>query len=251
MEHPGAGDYISLTQSEYRPRQNYYNAQDDRTAGTVPYYLSEGQNGREAVSKVYRYSSVSEQARTADDVWYPGGSSTEDNVPGIWYRDGVAAMQGSQTAYDGRYAPMLVPYSVVREPESGPDSLDYANVRFRNRLYTARLRLEKLDSDTHENILHDGAVFRIYAAKRDDTKDGEGRVLFYEEDTQIIGSEEFLTAMGAADIRPVLRGRNLWSHLIEVPENTNRSAAGARGITDGLETTELCTGVVPAGTPGV
>ena len=249
VEHPGAGDYISLTQSEYRPRQNYYNAQDDRTAGTVPYYLSEGQNGREAVSKVYRYSSVSEQARTADDVWYPGGSSTEDNVPGIWYRDGVTAMQGSQTAYDGRYAPMLVPYSVVREPESGPDSLDYANVRFRNRLYTARLRLEKLDSDTHENILHDGAVFRIYAAKRDDTKDGEGRVLFYEEDTQIIGSEEFLTAMGAADIRPVLRGRNLWSHLIEVPENTNRSAAGARGITDGLETTELCTGVVPAGTP--
>lgn len=72
---------------------------------------------------------------------------------------------------------MLVPYSVVREPESGPDSLDYANVRFRNRLYTARLRLEKLDSETHENILHDGAVFRIYAAKRDDTKDGEGRVL--------------------------------------------------------------------------
>lgn len=249
VEHPGAGDYISLTQSEYRPRQNYYNAQDDRTAGTVPYYLSEGQNGREAVSKVYRYSSVSEQAWTADDVWYPGGSSTEDNVPGIWYRDGVAAMQGSQTAYDGRYAPMLVPYSVVREPESGPDSLDYANVRFRNRLYTARLRLEKLDSETHENILHDGAVFRIYAAKRDDTKDGEGRVLIYEEDTQIIGSEEFLTAMGAADIRPVLRGRNLWSHLIEVPENTNRSAAGARGITDGLETTELCTGVVPAGTP--
>ena len=70
-------------------------------------------------------------------------------------------------------------------------------------LYTARLRLEKLDSETHENILHDGAVFCIYAAKRDDTKDGEGKVLFYEEDTQIAGSEEFLTAMGALDIRPV------------------------------------------------
>lgn len=79
--------------------------------------------------------------------------------------------------------------------------LGYANVRFRNRLYTARLRLEKLDSETHENILHDGAVFCIYAAKRDDTKDGEGKVLFYEEDTQIAGSEEFLTAMGALDIQ--------------------------------------------------
>ena len=249
VERPGAGDYISLTQSEFRPRQNYYNAQDDRTAASVPYYLSEGQSGRESVSKVYRYSSVSEQAQIADDVCYPGGRGTEDNVPGVWYQDGVAAMQGSQTAYDGHYAPMLVPYSVVREPESGPDSLGYANVRFRNRLYTARLRLEKLDSETHENILHDGAVFRIYAAKRDDTKDGEGKVLFYEEDTQIAGSEEFLTAMGALDIRPVLRGRSFRSRLIEVPENRKRSATGARGITDGLEATELCTGVVPAGTP--
>lgn len=246
---PGAGDYFSLTQSEYRPRQNYYNAQDDRTSGTVPYYLSEGQNGRGAVSKVYSYSSVSEQAQTADDVWYPGGSSTEDNVPGISYRDGVAAMQGSQMAYDGRYAPMLVPYSVVREPESGPDSLGYASVRFRNRLYTARLRLEKLDSETHENILHDGAVFRIYAAKRDDARDGAGNVLFYEEDTQIIGSEEFLTAMGASDIRPVLRGRSLWSHLIRAPENGNRGAVDTQDIPDGLEAAELCTGVVPAGTP--
>ena len=96
------------------PRQNYYNAQDDRTAGIVPYYLSEGQSGRESVSKVYRYSSVSEQAQIADDVCYPGGRGTEDNVPGVWYQDGVAAMQGSQMAYDGHYAPMLVPYSVVR-----------------------------------------------------------------------------------------------------------------------------------------
>ena len=68
VERPGAGDYISLTQSEFCPRQNYYNAQDDRTAGIVPYYLSEGQSGRESVSKVYRYSSVSEQAQIADDV---------------------------------------------------------------------------------------------------------------------------------------------------------------------------------------
>lgn len=106
MERPGAGDYISLTQSEFRPRQNYYNAQDDRTAGIVPYYLSEGQSVRESVSKVYRYSSVSEQAQIADDVCYPGGRGTEDNVPGVWYQDGVAAMQGSQMAYDGHYAPM-------------------------------------------------------------------------------------------------------------------------------------------------
>ena len=89
---------------------------------------------------------------------------TEDNIPGAWYRDRVPAMQGSQTAYDGRYAPMLVPHSVVMDAENTSEASGYGNVRFRNRLYTARLRLEKLDSETHENILHDGAVFRIYAA---------------------------------------------------------------------------------------
>ena len=238
---PAVGDYFALTQSEYRPFKNYYNVQDDRTSGAVPYYLSEGQAGRNLVSAVYRYSSVSEQSQIVDDVWYPGGTVTEDNVPGIYYRDQVAAMLGSQTAYDGRYTSALVPYSVlgadtlkntIRTADSGAtvpldntaDSicLGYGNVRFRNRLYTARIRLEKLDSETHENILHDGAIFRIYAAKRDDAKDGEGKVLFYEEDTQIDGTKEFLTAMGAADIRPVLRGRSLG---------------------------DLYTGVVPAGTP--
>lgn len=271
------GDYFALTQSEYRPFKNYYNVQDDRASGAVPYYLSEGQAGRNLVSAVYRYSSVSEQSQIVDDVWYPGGTVTEDNVPGIYYRDQVAAMLGSQTAYDGRYASALVPYSVLgadtlkntiqtadseatvpldntadlekaapldntadfgkaapldnaADLEKAADlsgtadsiCLGYGNVRFRNRLYTARIRLEKLDSETHENILHDGAIFRIYAAKRDDAKDGEGKVLFYEEDTQIDGTKEFLTAMGAADIRPVLRGRSLG---------------------------DLYTGVVPAGTP--
>lgn len=48
----------SLTQSAHRPFQNYYNEADDRTAVAVSYYLSEGQDGRKAVSEVYRYSSV-------------------------------------------------------------------------------------------------------------------------------------------------------------------------------------------------
>lgn len=231
----GAGDYASLSQSAYRPFLNYYNEADDRTSGTVSYYLSGGQSGREAIASIYRYSSVSEQACVADDVGYPGGIVTEDNVLGICYRDQISAMQGSQTAYDGRYAPMLVPYSVVGAADNISDGVsgsksdnrsddtsggtsdsasnnaadgvsditEYGNVRFCNRLYTARLRMEKLDSETHENILHDGAIFSIYAAKRDDSKDGNGTVLFYEDDTQIRGSLKFLTAMGAEDIRPI------------------------------------------------
>ncbi len=260
-ENPAEGDYAALTQSVYRPAKNYYNEADDRAAGAVHYYLSEGQDGREAVSQVYRYSSVSEQAGTADNVWYPDGNVTEDNAAGTWYRDQVSSMQGSQTAYDGRYAPMLVPYSAVRETTGESGALGYGNVRFRNRLYTARLRLEKLDSETHENILHDGAVFRIYAAKRDDAENGEGRVLFYEKDTQIRGTKEFLTAMGAADIRPILRGGEIlgrfagfWSRLWkQTDDDTKRDAATSAGPTvekEQISFAETCyTGVVPAGTP--
>ena len=65
---------------------------------------------------------------------------------------------------------MLVPYSVVREKSEDSGAFGYGNVRFCDRLYTARLRLEKLDSETHENILHDGAIFCIYAAKRNDAE---------------------------------------------------------------------------------
>ena len=289
-----AGDHASLSQSAYRPLLNYYNEADDRTSGPVSYYLSEGQSGREAVSSIYRYSSVSEQACVADDVGYPEGVVTEDNVPGIYYRDQVACMQGSQTAYDGLYAPMLVPYSVigaaggdaggtsggtsdkatggasgatsdntsdgtsdhvsdrVSDCVSGgiSDITDYGNVRFCNRLYTARLRIEKLDFETHENILHDGAVFSIYAAKRDDSQDGNGTVLFYENDTQICGSKDFLTAMGAEDIRPILRGRGLWNRLRSLLTGSREDAADNTDtdVTDS-DTKTLYTGVVPAGTP--
>ena len=86
------------------------------------------------------------------------------------------------------------------------------------------MRIEKIDSETHENILHDGAIFQIYAAKRDDSPDGNGQVMFYEEDTTVTGSREFLEAMRAERITPVKRSQE-----------------------DGAGT--LYSGVVPAGTP--
>src|SRR5699024_4916896 len=118
----------------------------------------------------------------------------------------AAAMQGVQTAYDGLYAPMLVPYSVA-EPEDEkqyvPSGLEgYADGAYRNRFYSAKLRIEKLDSETHENLLHDGALFMLYRAERDETT---GQVLFYEKDTTIRGSEEFLKAMGAEHIESLIR----------------------------------------------
>lgn len=42
--------------------------------------------------------------------------------------------------------------------------------------FHSRLRIEKVDSETGENIIHDGALFRIYAAKRDVKKAGIGSV---------------------------------------------------------------------------
>lgn len=215
---PATGEYFALTQSEYRPYKNYYNSQDDRTSGNVPYYLSEGLGGREKVSGYYRYSSVAEKSGTADDVPYPGGIATEDNIPGIQYRDNVQTMHGVHAAYNGKYAAMLVPWSITASENSAaevPDSepadtgesscRGFAYGKFRNRLYTAKLRIEKLDSETHENILHDGALFHIYAASRDDSQNGEGTIQFFHKDTVITGTKEFLESMGASHIQPIVR----------------------------------------------
>lgn len=243
---PGAGDHYALTQSEYRPYQNYYNAEDDRANGNIPYYLSSGLGGRTPVSKYYRYSSLSEHAGTANDVLYPGGTVTEDNAPGTQYKDNVATMHGVRTAYHGKYASMLVSWSVKGSENSAEEVKDAENqatgessykgfgyTKFRNRLYTTKLRIEKLDSETHENILHDGALFNLYAAKRDDSRDGNGEILFYDTDTTITGTKEFLEAMGAGHIQQIMR-RSSW-----IDRLTGKEYGPGN----------LYSGVVPAGTP--
>ena len=241
-----AGDYFALTQSEFKPYKNYYNEQDDRTTGNVPYYLTEGLSGRTGVSKYYRYSSVAENAGTANEVQYTGGTKTEDNGQGFFYKDNVKTMQGEQIAYDGKYAPMLVPWTVVAPNDTADEEADavvqangestykgYDYTKFRNRFFTTKLRLEKLDSETHENILHDGAIFNIYAAKRNDAKDGNGEVMFYEEDTLISGTKEFLESMCATDIKPIARRFSFIDRL------TGKEYGPGN----------LYTGTVPAGTP--
>ncbi|MBS5064248.1 MAG: cell wall protein, partial [Hungatella hathewayi] len=249
-EGAGAGDYYSLTQDEWKPYKNYYNAQDDRTTGDVPYYLSEGLGGRIPVSKYYRYSSVSEQKGTADNVPYPDGPVTEENAAGIRYRYNVGTMKGKQTAYEGRYAAVLVPWSVsasdnsvteVEDSKTKPDGESsykgFAYTKLRNRFFSSKLRIEKLDSETHENILHDDAIFNIYAAERDDSPGGTGQVKFYEEDTTIAGSLEFLTAMGAVNIAPLMRSMT-HSFFLESPVSSPPDGPGT-----------LYSGQVPAGTP--
>jgi uncharacterized surface anchored protein len=216
----GSGDYFALSQNGFKPNKNYYNEQDNRTTGNVPYYLSEGLSGREAVSKYYRYSSVTENKGIANDVPFPGGTITESNDAGIQYKDNVTTMQGVQIAYDGKYAPMLVPWTVVASDNAVTEIADsalspngessykgFGYTKFRNSFYKAKLRIEKLDSETGENLLHDGALFALYAASREDGENADGLVKFYETDTRIEGSKEFLEAMGAKNI--TLEG-NAW-----------------------------------------
>ena len=218
--------HFALTQDAWKPYMNYYNDQDDRTAAPVTYYLSGNMDGKDKTAQVYRYSSVSEAAGLADDVCFSSGEP-EGGAQLPQYRDRIAVMIGMQTAYDGLYSAALVPWSLENGDAAGRSSLlsdgypgvsegklrgsisgdgSFARVRFHNTPYGARLRIEKLDSDTHENLLHDDAIFNIYRASRDESADGDGAILFYEEDTPVTGSREFLEAMGAERILPMGEG---------------------------------------------
>ena len=105
-------------------------------------------------------------------------------------------MQTDQDAYEGRYAPVLAPWSVT-------DRDVYRT--FQDRPYRVNLRIEKLDAETGEQILHDDGVFALYKAERNEAEDGDGSVKRYGEDTIIRGSRAFLEAMGAGDITPFAR----------------------------------------------
>lgn len=102
--------------------------------------------------------------------------------------------------------PVQVPWSVT-DPEEQMDEqgwTGYGERKFLNRRYAAKFRIEKLDAETGEPILHDDAVFGIYRAQREE-KDGDGSVKRYQADTMITGSRYFLEAMGAVQIRPFAR----------------------------------------------
>ena len=196
----GEYDYsgFSISQREKAPYKDIYQNENEDSC-----YKS-----NEKVEKYYHYGAISEQSGFADDVEYPYGSNTDDNNPaGFYFKDNVRTITGAITGFDGRYFQGLVPYSVT-EPAGVSDYDEkrftgYADGKYRNTFYTAKIRIEKLDTDTGENILHDDAVFAIYAASRDTSKYSEGNVLFYEKDTQVTASLEFLMAMGAEKITPV------------------------------------------------
>lgn len=178
----------------------------------------------ETVAGYYHYGSISEDAGNADHVYYEIYYDREGNITDYGVTmDGVDTMTGKSTALDRLYAKALVPWSVldprygevindegdVGNREAGLEAdgtfnfISFAVKDFENEFYSSRLRIEKLDSETGENILHDGALFKIYAAKRDINGNGasdvtgSGDILFdengiplYDENEQIFMQDD-------------------------------------------------------------
>lgn len=180
--------------------------------------------GNDKVADYYHYGSISEYAGKRDGVYYDVYRDQEGNILDYGVvKDQVDTMTGVSTAIDRKFAPALVPWSVLderygdiindagdignREPGLMEDGsfnfVSFAAEDFENHFYSSRLRIEKLDSETGENIIHDGALFKIYAAKRDISGDGadgvtgSGKILFeadgtpcYDENEQIVLTDE-------------------------------------------------------------
>ena len=209
----------------------------------------------EALRKRFFYGSIAEDDGVADQVLFKDGAVDENNASGMSWHNGVKSTTGELTAYDRKYSAALVPWTMTAPADShaysAEDFSGYADVNERNRFYTTMLRVNKTDSETGEYILHDDAIFGLYAASRYNSfaeieKDARliedpderakflmqfkpGDAKFYLQDTVIMGSMEFLEAMKARDITPFKR-RTALNESMEAPGH-------------------LYSGLVPKGTP--
>lgn len=223
-------------------------------------YEQENGNGKDTANgetydgdtlrKRFFYASVWEDDGTADNVLYKDGAKDDNNASGMNWKDDIPSTTGELTAYDKLYSAALVPWSVTAPADlntySSKDFTGYADVKERNSYYVSYLRVNKVDSETGEYILHDDAIFGLYAASRytsfdeieEDAKliedaDERARFLmqfkpgdtkFYLKDTYIVGSKEFLEAMGATDLQ-ISTGRTR-TPIVESQEDTGHTYTG-------------------------
>lgn len=210
----------------------HYNA-IDKTNG-IDTANGSNYNGTSLASRFF-YTSISEDEGKANNVMYKGGTTNDNNVSGMQWKDGVHTMTGQLTAYDSKYAQMLVPWTIIAPADldnySAADFTGYADVNERDSFYSARLRINKVDSETGEYILHDNAIFALYAGSRynsfeeiaqdanqisDSTERSRflaqfkpGDAKFYLQDNVIEGSKEFLEAMCAAELTKTTKGTDV------------------------------------------
>lgn len=173
--------------------------------------------GNPVIAQRYQWESTSEDAGEQDQVYYEvlydkNGNAVDYGVT----RDDVPTMTGISCAVDGMYAPALVPWSVLEEtsgedgnrepglePDGGFNFISFAKTHFENTFYSSKLRIEKVDSETGENLIHGGALFKIYAVKRDvegkgsDQVTGTGNTVF--RTTDVTGTRAALEARGDVD----------------------------------------------------
>lgn len=173
-----------------------------------------------AVAIYYKWNSNAENGSRLNQVYYDilvdqNGNTIDYGVT----LDQVPAMTGISTAVHRKYAKALVPWTIldprfgevindegdIGNRDTGLDSdgkfnfIAFAKKGFENELYSTGIRIEKIDSETGENIIHEGAYFKIYAAARDVKGDGgtgingTGKIIFdengipvYDEKEQII-----------------------------------------------------------------
>lgn len=275
----GAYDYAGwkLAQGTFDPIKDYYDTEHRGETGITEIGTENGGNDETDYMAIHRtdgmdtangstydgkplqdrlfYGAVSEDAGIANSVMFKGGAVDRNNASGMRWEDGVRSMTGELTAYEGKYASMLVPWTVTAPADkneySSADFTGYADVNERDGFYVTKLRINKVDSETGEYILHDNAIFALYAGSRYNTfeeinadasliADGNERAAFlaqfkpgdakfYLKDTVIQGTREFLMAMGATDITPAAKGKAV--------------------VETGAGPGEICSGLVRKGTP--
>lgn len=180
--------------------------------------------GNSVVGAYYKWESNSENGVIKDQVYYEILKDRDGNIEGYGITlDQVSGMKGESLAIDRKFASALIPWSIL-EPrygeiinddgdignrESGLEEdgsfnfVGYQEADFENTFYKSKLRIEKIDSETGENIIHEGAFFKIYAAKREVEENGDsevtgsGQVVFdengipvYDESEQIFMEDE-------------------------------------------------------------
>ncbi|MDR1548410.1 MAG: SrtB family sortase [Hungatella sp.] len=178
--------------------------------------------GNSIIGERYRFGE-SENAGSADSVYYPLQYDQAGNVIDYGVTlSGVDTMTGISTAINGKYAAALVPWSVL-DPRYGEvindngdignrdtglengsfNFVGFAKKHFENTFYSSKLRVEKVDAHTGENIIHEGALFKIYAVSRDvagagaSSVTGTGQALF--ETITVTGTRTELEARGDVD----------------------------------------------------
>lgn len=165
----------------------------------------------EEIGKRYTYAE-SENLDSLNSVYYEREYDKNSRVINYGVtKDDVKVLKGKSLLIDGKYAKALVPYSIL-EPKDGDRSFSedkkfsfvaFLKEHFENTFYSSKLRIEKVDAETNENIIHDGALFKIYLAKRDivasslNKLKGTGEVLF--EEINISGTREELEKRADVD----------------------------------------------------